>query len=291
MPLQKFLKTENLIKIYPNETLSSALAKLESSHDAAFVFSEDNKYLGVINPYHCVIKSSYPGNAKVVHCLYHPPKVSINDSLTKVAKLFIESKVHYLPVFDEAGHFLGIISARRLISQFKDDSRFKVKIEEVLKTKKPLSVVYEDETISSALNLFKSTKFSKLIVVDRGFKLKGILSYFDLIYYLMLPKNSPEKGERKGNKINFFHHPVKKIMKTYVLTLTKDKLLSEALHLILTKKIGSVVILGEKREPIGIITTRDLLKFFIQKEEEEKKPPVFRRFFKRIFPQDMILPR
>lgn len=288
MSLKDVIKTENIIKVYSQETLCSALAKLRSSHDCVFIFSEDNKYLGVINPYYCLIKSSYPANAKVTHCLYHPPKVEINFPLAKVAQLFIESKIHYLPVFDDNGRFIGIISARRLLSQFKDDPRFRVKIEQILKKKKPLSVVYENDNIAVALNLFKSTKFSKLIVIDQGFKLKGILSYFDLIYYLMLPKESPGRGDKDKNKISFFHQQVKKFMKTYVLTLTKENLLSEALNLILTKKIGSVVILGEKKEPIGIITTRDLLRFFIQKEREIEGPPVLGRFFKKNFLQDKI---
>lgn len=287
MSLKDILKTENIIEISPEETLSTALTKLRSSHDSAFVFSPDNQYLGVINPYYCLIKSSYPGNAKVTRCLYHAPKIYINYSLIKVAQLFIESKIHYLPVFDQNNRFLGIISARRLLSRFSDDKEFKVKIGEVLKNKKPLSVVYEDDSASVALNLFKTTKFSKLVVVDRDFKLKGILSYFDLIYYLVLPKNSPGKGEREGNKVSFFRQQVKNFMKSYVLTLTKENYLSEALHLILTKKIGSVVIVGEKRKPIGIITTRDLLRFFVQKEQKKEEPPVFGRFFKKIFPQEV----
>jgi acetoin utilization protein AcuB len=270
MSLRDILKTDKIIRILPNESLHGALAKLSSSHDAAFVFSEDKKYLGVINPYYCLIKSSYPGNAKVAHCLYHAPRVRINYSLTKIAELFIESKIHYLPVFDEADHFLGIISARRLLSRLKGDLQFKVKIDELLKMKKkPLSVIFDEDTAATALALFKSTKFSKLVVTDRDLKLKGILSYFDLIYYLTLPKTSPQAGEREGDKISFYHHKVKTFMKSYVLTLTGDRLLSDALHLILTKKIGSVVILGEKKHPVGIITTRDLLRFFIQQSRPQ----------------------
>ena len=283
MAVKKVLKIDNIIKISPDETLSSALVKLRSSHDAAFVFDENNKYLGVINPYHCVIKSSYPSNAKVIHCLFHPPKIYIDFSLVKVAQFFIDSKVHYLPVFDEKENFLGIISARRLLSYFINDNDFKIKIEKILKNKKPLKVINVNENLSTALNVFKSTKFSKLVVVDNNFKLKGILSYFDLVYYLMSPKTSPGKGDREGNKISFFHQPVKKFIKTFVLTLTKDNFLSEVIDLILEKKVGSVVIVEEKKKPVGIITTRDILHFFIKKEKEKEKPPIFRRFLNGVF--------
>jgi CBS domain-containing protein len=54
-----------------------------------------------------------------------------------VAQLMIESKVHYLPVFDEQEKFSGIISARRMLSVLKGSPAFKVKIKDVLSAKKP----------------------------------------------------------------------------------------------------------------------------------------------------------
>src|SRR3989344_5586915 len=107
--LKDIIKTDRIIKISPDETLSQAVSQLRTSHDAAFIFDSENKLMGVINPYYSLIKSSYPGNSKVKHCLYHPPKLYINYPITKVAELFIESKIHYLPVFSDKDQFLGII--------------------------------------------------------------------------------------------------------------------------------------------------------------------------------------
>lgn len=268
MSLQDIIKTDNIIRLIPDESLSSALAKLATSHDAGFVFSEDKKFMGVINPYYCIIKSSYPSNAKVEHCLYHPPHVHYSDSIKKVAGFFIDTKIHYLPVFDSLERFVGIVSARHLITQFQNSPVFNVRIEEVLKMKnKPLITVFEDDPIAHALSIFKKEKVSKLIVMSKNLKLKGIISYYDLISYLSTPKDSQHRGEREGNKINFFHLRVRNFAKSYVLTLTKNHLLSEALALILKKKIGSIVIVDEERYPIGIITTKDLLRFFIAKNQ------------------------
>jgi len=273
MSLADILKTEKIIKVDEDEVLSSVLNKLGSSHDAAFVFSKKNKYLGVINPYYCLIKSSYPANAKVKHCLFHPPKVYLDTSLVKIASLMIESKVHYLPVFLDKNkeEFVGIISARRLLSYFKNLDLFKVKIAEVLKNKKPLVTIEENESIGKAINLFRKTHYSKLIVVNGGGKLKGVLSYFDLIAYLALPKTKEAAGDKKGEKISFLNLPVKNFTKTYVIILKKDNFLSDVINLILEKKIGSVIVVDDKKKPIGIITTRDLLQFFIQKRTAEEK--------------------
>jgi len=259
--LKDIIKTEGIIKISPEETLSHAFSQMRTSHDAAFVFDEKDHYMGVINPYYALIKSSYPGNAKVKHCLYHPPKVKVNFSIAKVAELFIESKIHYLPVFDDEDSFLGIISARHLLLNYLDSSLFALPISEILKNKnKPVISIYEDDTVNSAITTFKKTKVSKLIILNKNLKLKGILSYYDLISYLISPRDSAHRGERQGNHTGFYHLKVKNFAKTYTLTLTLNDSAAKALELILTKKIGSIVIVDNERHPIGIITTKDFLR-------------------------------
>ena len=41
--LRDIIKTEGIIKISPEESLSSAVSKLRTSHDAAFVFNDKKK--------------------------------------------------------------------------------------------------------------------------------------------------------------------------------------------------------------------------------------------------------
>jgi len=269
--LMKIVKTKNIIKADPNETLSSALSKLTTSHDAAFIFSAEDKFLGVINPYYCLIKSSFPANAKVEHCAFHPPHIKTGFSLSKVAELFIQSKIHYLPVFDEKEKFIGIISARHLLAQLRGSPLFKIEIGTIFKAKnKPLITIYEDETVATAIKAFKETKVSKLVVISKEFKLKGIVSYYDLISYLITPKDTLHRGARLGNKVNFYNLKVKNFVKSFVLTLSSDNLLEDVLNLILDKKIGSVVIIDKARHPIGIVTTKDLLQMLIRERDEKQ---------------------
>src|SRR3989339_1957675 len=119
MRLLNILKENNIIRVSPTDHLSKVLSKLSTSHDAAFVFNDENKYMGIVSPYFTMIKSSLPANTKVEHCLTHTAKVYLNYPLSKVCELFIQSKIHYLPVFDPEPRgvqgkfqekFLGIIS-------------------------------------------------------------------------------------------------------------------------------------------------------------------------------------
>jgi len=265
MKIQSLIKSDKIIKIDPKDTLAHALSKLASSHDAAFVFDEENKYLGLINPYYCFIRSSSPANARAEHCVFHAPRIKTNFSVAKVAQLMDESKVHYLPVFNEQDKFAGIVSARRILASLQDLPVFKIKIKDVLKTKKnPLLTVYENDSIAIALSEFKKYKISKLVVIGREMKLKGILSYYDLIAYLIAPKEKEQRGERTGNKMSFNYQRVKNFCKNFVLTLTQEDTMEQALRLIVDKKIGSVVVVDSGRHPLGIITTKDFLKLIAQ---------------------------
>jgi CBS-domain-containing membrane protein len=267
MRLLNILKENNIIKASPDDHLSNVLSKLSTSHDAAFIFSED-KFLGVISPYYTVIKASHPGNTKVIHCLSHPPKIYLNFPLVKVCNAFIQSRIHYLPVFDEKEKFSGIISARRVLSHLKDLPIFKIKIENFIEDKsRPIVAIYEDDSIAKAVALFKSTKLSKLIVINRDMKLRGIISYYDLIAYVMTPKKSPGRGERTGKEVHYLNHGIKNFIKTSVLTVKKELFLFEAIQLILDKKIGSVIIIDEERHPISVITTKDIFNHYINSEK------------------------
>ena len=258
--LKDIIKTDRIIKTTPDATLSYAVSQMRTSHDAAFVFDEKNEFMGVVNPYYSLIKSSYPGNSKVRHCLYHPPRLHINFSIPKVAELFIESKIHYLPVFDDKEKFLGITSARHLLSFFTDSPLSRLAISEILQFKtKPLVTIYEDDTVNSAIEIFRKTKVSKLIILNKDLKLKGVLSYYDLVSYLVTPRESPHRGQREGNRKSFYHLKISNFTKTYTLTLSTKDQAAKALELIINKKIGSVVIVDEERHPVGILTTKDFL--------------------------------
>lgn len=262
MTLQPVFKTKNIIKVGPDDSLSHVFSLFSSSHDSAFVFDEKNHFLGAINPYHCVIKKSYPANTKVKHCLIHPPYIDINCPLKKVARYILDSRLYYLPVFSNK-NFVGIISARRLLEAVKDLEGFNSPAGSFLKYKSPLVSVFEQDFLSKALALFKQYKVSKLVVLTKDLKLRGIISYFDLIAYLLVPREKQHFSSREGNKIPFLKRSVTTAMKNNVVTISIYEKLHQAAAAILNKQVGSVVVVDESRHPLGLITIHDLLSIYI----------------------------
>jgi CBS domain-containing protein len=263
--IKDLLYTQNITEASENDSLSKALSKLPSSHSAAFIFSRDKKKVGLVNPYHCVIKSSLPGNAKVDACIFHPPKLYVNSQVEKIIESFISSKIHYLPIFNPDEKFAGVISARKLLDAYKDSPHFDTSIRSVLKQKhKKIVTIKDTDTIAAAVHIFKLHKISKLIVVNKDKKLKGILSYYDIVNLLLMPKQRPKIGDKENKKDSIQHQKVSKFAKSFVLTLHIDDLMSHALTMVLDNKIGSVVVIDKYMHPVGILTTRDFFSLILQ---------------------------
>jgi len=181
----------------------------------------------------------------------------------KIAQMMIESKVHYLPVFDDQEKFVGMVSARNILRTFENTNVFTTTISEMTKLKKrPLVVIKEEETIEHAIHLFKETRLSKLVVVNEDGKLRGVLTYYDLISFLMSPKK--ERVSQGGDKSALHTKKVKHFAKSFVLTLNPTDYARDALHLIIEKKIGSIVVVDANNRPLDIITTRDMLTLLIR---------------------------
>ncbi len=261
MKVADVLKTDGILKILASDTLGKALNMLSSSHDAAFVFKdgEFKEYIGVVNPYYCVIKTQHPPETKVENVIFHAPKLKKEDLLERAARLMIESKIHYLPVLDQKARFLGIVTARRILGKLLEQGKLEKPIHSVLGSKKPLVKVKETDSIFEVLEKFKSERVSKLVVVDDHDHLRGIVAHYDLIGPNLFPKTRISYGDKAGDKASNVGK-VRNLMKTYVLTLKIEDMLSDAARLILDKEIGSVVIVDKERRPISIITTTDLLK-------------------------------
>ncbi len=263
MKVKDLLKTTDVIKISPQDTLSSVLAQLESSHDAGFVF-EGKKFVGVVNPFYAVIKKTLPGSTKVQSCLIHPPKLHLNDNMSKAARLMIESKIHYLPVVDEHHEFVGIVSARRLLSYMLRTDDFSKEMHQKVSDKKIVTIKGEDK-LSKALNLFKENKISKLVVINNQGTLDGIVSQYDVTDAIAAPKERHASASRSGDKDAQLDKPVRNYARSHVTTLGEKATYADVTAHILEQKIGSIVIVDHKRTPVGIVTTKDILAFMVPK--------------------------
>lgn len=271
MKARDLLKTEGIIKASPSDTIGSAVAGLHSSHDAAFVF-DGQQYLGVVNPYYALIRNtSNNGSSLVKQAIFHPPRLSPDDTPDRIIRLMIDARLHYLPVCD-GKKFLGIVTAKRLLARLANEQLFRTPVVEALqKKRKPLVTVYSDDLVSRAIHLFETEDVSKLVVIDEKMKLQGIMSYHDLVPHLLAPTDRTQKPyDLTWTDLDAFAKlKVKSVAKARVHTRGAEATLGDCLHDIVSRDIGSVVIVNKEGFPSGIVTVRDLLTFIANSKEPE----------------------
>lgn len=255
---KNLLKTEGILTCSPSDTLSQALAKLNSSHDAVFVFENNQELLGVISPYYVLFQSNFPSSTKVKNCLFSPPKISENTPYWEIARNMMESKVYYLPVYSAQDEWLGIVSYRSLFRTILNDKSLLSKLN--VSTKHKMITIEESATLTEARNLLTTKKISRLPVVNQGRKLVGILTRFDLRLALSEPKDSLSFLSRSGEKKKFTDKPIRNYYKKSVVTVSEKTSVNKMISTLLEKEIGSLIVVNSKWQPVGIITNKDLLK-------------------------------
>jgi len=259
--------TTGFLKVREDDTLSSCLSLLkEEVVPVLAVFDSKGSYAGVISR-KWIKRSSVDASGTKVKTLMRPaPTVTLQDSLSKVAKLMIESDIMQLPVYS-GEKLLGFITDEDIIHGTVMERWGNTRVEEIM-TKKPF-VLEEDESLGAVLNLFRGEGISHVPIVRDG-KLVGIVGIQDIIENIFQPKHVQRVGERVGEKVPVLSIPAKGIMVEQVITVLPETKLREAEDQMHKFNISSLVIVSKGR-PVGILTKRDFLEPLAQMEKPMRR--------------------
>ena len=107
--------------------------------------------------------------------IYRPVILNVNSTLRQVEEILAKYKVSGLPVVDDNGKLLGIITNRDLKYLELDDTM----VSEVM-TKENLVTAKEGTSLDEAKKILQKYKIEKLPIVDDNFKLKGLITSKDI---------------------------------------------------------------------------------------------------------------
>ena len=108
-----------------------------------------------------------------------------------------------------------------------------------------LFTLNEEDIISNAAEIMNLEKIRHIPIVDRDYKLVGLVTHRDLISAL-------------ARKMENF--PIKSIMKKEVKAVGPDTPLKGAIEVMILNKYGCLPVVESDRKLIGLITEIDLLK-------------------------------
>ena len=259
--------SKGFTQVQENDTISSVQSLFkEGLPPVLAVFNKEGSYKGVISQKSIKRSSFDASGTKVKTLTQSAPTVTLQDTLSKVAKLMIESEIRQLPVYSE-NKLLGFVTDEDVIHSAIMEQWGNTHVEDIM-TKKPF-VLEEDESIGAVLSLLKSEGISHVPIVKDG-KLVGIIGISDIIDNIFQPKQVQRFGERVGQKVSALSIPAKGIMVQPVITILPESKLRDAETLMHKFNISSLVII-DKGRPVGIITKRDFLEPLAQMEKPVEK--------------------
>jgi CBS domain-containing protein len=147
-------------------------------------------------------KTATVGQLMTTHVLFVRP----DDSMEKVAGIFRMNNVHHVPVIEEDGKVVGIVSQTDYHKILHGFTLFKTeKSEEYNKAilrsllvkevmTRQVAKLNPGDTVMVAAGYFKENLFHAVPVVDKQGKLVGILSTFDLLNYAFSEMTVPGLG-------------------------------------------------------------------------------------------------
>ncbi len=230
------------------------------------VLNNKGKYVGVISRRWVIRSRLDPATTKVKTLMRPAPKVSPDSSLSKAARLMIESGVRQLPVF-EKNKLLGFVTDEDIIHGAVTQEWSNTTIEKIM-TKAP-QVIDANRSVGAVLSLFREQGISHVPVTDKG-NLAGIISIHDIIEQVFQPLQRQTLGEIVGEKVSILSIPAKGIMAHPVITVTPETSVKEAAKKMHDHNISCLVVLSKERLA-GIVTKLDFLEPISQMETLDRK--------------------
>ena len=259
--------TKRFSTVYENDALSRCLDLFKKEMPPVLAVLDDKgKYAGVIARRWIIRSRLDPATTKVKTLMRPAPKVDPEVSLSKAAKLMIESGVRQLPVF-EGKKLLGFVTDENIIHGAVTQEWGNTEIKEIM-TKAPYTIE-ANRSVGAVLSLFREHGISHVPVIDNG-KLVGIISIQDIIEHVFQPQRHQTLGEIVGEKVPILSIPAKGIMTRSVITVQSETSLKEAEKKMHDYDISCLAVLSQERL-VGIVTKLDFLEPISQIEIPERK--------------------
>ena len=260
-----FMSAE-LVTASPDETLGDVLSKMKSHDIHELPVLDRKKLVGVVTMRELMRRRNLPPNTKVSTILENLPEITPETPLPEAAEKMISAGFRAIPVVKGKG-LIGIISRSDIVRALVETRALEgVRVSEFM-TPNPQAVA-EDETVDHAVQIMRSLGERSVPVVDKNRHLRGVVGLKDIVDLFAQPKIREQYGDRAGREEKVSME-VKSVMRYPPLTVGPEADVQRAAELMAKNHVSSVIV-TEKDEPVGIITTQDLMAFLAGLREREE---------------------
>jgi predicted transcriptional regulator len=262
MRASELMRTK-FLSVSVDDNVHTVLGKLDAGkHHSAIVVDSRDRYVGMFDKESCLRSRGDASQMKVRNVVHKTSKLEESTDIERVAQLLQTSDTHVLPVLDKYKRVAGIVGTRDVLLALSERLRG-MRVADI--STKYLVTLSEDDAIAKAIELVRRKKVARIPVVDDKRRLIGIVTRFDLLkQFFAHPTES-----RGGGRGSFAAMPTKPskgsiakvsdmMMKT-VQTIEPGALLQQAVRKMADANVSDLIVV-EDGIPVGILTTKDVLK-------------------------------
>ncbi|HEV8595218.1 MAG TPA: CBS domain-containing protein [Thermoplasmata archaeon] len=247
-----------------DEPVTEILGRMKANNIHEIPILEKKKLAGIVSMAAIARHKSVQPTTKAQHLLQKAPEVLPALELTAAAEMFLSSGARTLPV-TEKGKLVGILSRSDVVRALAQCEEIEGMTVADVMTPQPQCVA-EKETVAQARTVMAGLGERAIPVVDEKRRLVGVVGLKDLTDLFARPKEKTSKGDIRGEK-----DPVKVTIQSIMrppVTTKPEETLPKALERMVQNRISTVIAV-ENDEPIGIITTADVVEVAARFRERE----------------------
>lgn len=266
----KDILRKNYLAAAPDDVLSSVFGKLgRGKHTEAVIIDAKGLFVGMLNKRALIRSRIDASETKVKGFVAKTSTLTEEMTLERAAALMFASDFHVLPVVDKNKKVIGIAGARDLLSEVQDSF---TQSAQDLGTMK-LITLNDSDPVAKAVGLFHKTGIDHIPLVDKQGRLTGIASFIDLVAKFHLSgargavsgrrgkhgRTASTSGQDSGDRPTYDTLPLQNVMTRLVVTASPNAKVTQIIKLLKDNEISDVVLV-EDEKPVGIITSKDLLR-------------------------------
>ena len=251
-----FMST-NLVTASRDDTLGDVLGKMKSNDIHELPVLERKKLVGVVTMRELMRRRNLPPATKVSTVLENPPEITPETPLPEAAEKMISAGFRAIPVI-KGKALVGIISRSDIVRALVETRALEGVVVRDFMTPNPQCVA-EDDTVEHAVQIIRSLAERSVPVVDKRRHLKGVVGLKDVVDLFARPKVREQYGDRAGRE--------EKVV--IEVGSGPDADVHRAVELMAKHHISSIIV-TEEDEPVGIITSQDVMQFLAGLREREQ---------------------
>ncbi len=284
--IKKYVSSlESVVRSDAQDSLGSVLSLVHSSHEAVFIFTNKNEFLGLVSPYKTLYSSNYPYTTKVSSIVFNPPTITEETPVYEVVEQMLATKIYVLPVFSKDGELQSVIYGKDILQGIMQDPGLLQFVSSNIRPRTPITAPIT-ASVGDIFHSLKEKGVSRMIVVDAEGDLAGIVTRRDLMRSLIKP-TAKMRFPNEGTYVGFYslagekkfrkEESIRKYYTAFVDSLPETTPLEKIVTHLSTSRYSSIVLVDKQNKPTGFLSTRDILQAIALLRPEEEIPLIIKK--------------